>query len=153
MQTGFRVPSSLGLCNPMQSILSSLIKFNYFDIKATLKITFFNCFQKKPIFPFQPTSFSLKWLYNKWLTVQYRCGKRRRRNYIALAYMRKSPQQCQRKQVLNTQVTHHCVTSASFSSSVPAELFACWAHTHPHTYQPTLPMYPPSFSSPKWLPD
>lgn len=53
MQIDIQVHSSLGLCNLMQSILSSLIKFNYFDIKATLKITIFNCFQKKLIFLFK----------------------------------------------------------------------------------------------------
>lgn len=128
-QTDFQVPSSLGPCKSMPSILSSLIKCNYFDIKATLKITIFNCFKKKPIFPFQSTSFRLKWLHNKKLTVQYQCSKRHKRNAIALAFMRKSPQQCQGRRVLNTEVTHHCVTGASVSSSVTAELLTCCTHT------------------------
>lgn len=45
----FQGPSSLGLCNPTQSIVSSLIEFNYFD-KRTLNTTIFKRFQKKTSF-------------------------------------------------------------------------------------------------------
>lgn len=53
METEFQVPSSLGLCNPMQYIVWSLTKFICFDIKATVNLTIFNCFQKKPIISFK----------------------------------------------------------------------------------------------------
>lgn len=51
MQTDFQMPSRLGICNPMQSIVSSLIKFNYFDIN-TEDDNHFQVFSKEAIFSF-----------------------------------------------------------------------------------------------------
>ena len=65
--------------------------------------------------------------------------------------MRKSPQQCQRKQVVNMEVTHSCVTpvrSASSSSSVTAELCGCRTHTwitHTSMHLPSQPTHTPIF--------
>lgn len=118
METEFQVPSILGLCNPMQSIVRSITKFICFDIKATVNLTIFNCFQTKPIisFKFIQSEMAVK----KQLTVQCQYHKRQKKLYC-LSLHEKIPSQCQRKQVWGIEVTNHCVTDASFSSSVTAE--------------------------------
>lgn len=75
-----------------------------------------------------------------WQTVQ-----RHKISYTDIAYMRKSSRQHQRKQALDIEVAHHCVTSTSFSSldkSLVPELYVFSSYSI-HLQIFTLPIHPP----------
>lgn len=80
-------------------------------------------------------SFSLTWQYNYQLTVHYQYGRRHKRNYIDLGYMRKSLTNVRENEVC-TEAPHHWVTSAPFASQVITELFG---HCNTPTTLPPLP--------------